>query len=175
MWPVACDYKITGPWFAGPFHFTIHCSEPRKLCYSLILPCAWYCFADSSMFWHILVNIVQRYLSNIVHFPFRKLFIPQVYGLIQELCISSSKDWLTWNLSNPVVKILPPKCGGYRFDSYSRSSDPTYLIAKTPEHKQQKQYCEKTLIMVHIKKQKKYFKYFKNWLTWPFYFIVALK
>ena len=32
---------------------------------------------------------------------------------------------------------------GYGFDSWPGSEDPIYLTAKTPEHKQQKQYCNK--------------------------------
>ena len=117
-WNVACglwlqDHRPLVCW-AISLHYSLTVQSPGScaIASSCLVPdTALQTLVCSGIFW------VQRYLSNIVHFPFRKLFIPQVYGLIQELCISSSKDWLTWNLSNPVVKILPPKCGGYRFDS----------------------------------------------------------
>lgn len=47
------------------------CLQPRELCWSAVLPCIWYYFADSVLY---LANKVHRYLSNSVHFPFRDLF-----------------------------------------------------------------------------------------------------
>ena len=51
---------------------------------------------------------------------------------------------------SPVVKTSPPSTGGAGSIPDVGSQDPSYLMAKKPERKQQKQYCNK--FSKHLKK-----------------------